>query len=201
MKHLNLAGLAGIHPLRGPNDEEFGVRFPALSDAYDLELRRTAHHAWNKTLKHCKRNIHEGVYAFVGGPRWAALPSSTGILGSSITNGGRISYETRAECRMLRALGADVVGMSTVPEIIVARHCGLRILALSLVTNKAVLDPGPKGNEVRVEDVDGNALNRVMEIGKATHEEVIAAGAEAARDVQVRSCSACLKQPLPLTVE
>jgi purine-nucleoside phosphorylase len=91
---------------------------------------------------------------------------------------------------MLRALGADVVGMSTVPEIIVARHCGLRVLALSLVTNKAVLDPGPKGNEARVEDVDGNALNRVMEVGKATHEEVIAAGAEAARDVQVRSCSA-----------
>ncbi len=73
VKHLNLVGLAGIHPLRGANDEEFGVRFPALSDAYDLELRRNVHHAWKKSLKHCKRNIHEGVYAFVGGPRWGRI--------------------------------------------------------------------------------------------------------------------------------
>lgn len=68
--HLFMAGLSGIHPLRGPNADEFGPRFPPLSDAYDLELRRTAHRAWKKTRgEGSKRRIHEGVYAFVGGPR------------------------------------------------------------------------------------------------------------------------------------
>ncbi|KMU86672.1 purine nucleoside phosphorylase [Coccidioides immitis H538.4] len=62
-------GLAGLHPLRGPNEDEFGVRFPALSDAYDLELRRTAHRAWTKVIRvESKRRIHEGVYAFCAGP-------------------------------------------------------------------------------------------------------------------------------------
>lgn len=70
LQHLNLPGLVGIHPLRGPNADDFGVRFPALSDAYDLELRKIAHQAWKKCgLDGGKRRIHEGVYAFVGGPR------------------------------------------------------------------------------------------------------------------------------------
>ena len=69
-QHINLAGLSGISPLRGPNAEDFGVRFPALSDAYDLSLRRSAHRAWKQVkLTHEKRQLHEGVYAFVGGPR------------------------------------------------------------------------------------------------------------------------------------
>ena len=69
-QHLNLAGFSGVHPLRGPNADEFGVRFPPLSDAYDLSLRRSAHRAW-KELKNKSsiRRLHEGVYAFVGGPR------------------------------------------------------------------------------------------------------------------------------------
>jgi len=68
--HLFLAGLSGTHPLRGPNADEFGPRFPPLSDAYDLELRRTAHVAWRKIQgKGSRRRVHEGVYAFVGGPR------------------------------------------------------------------------------------------------------------------------------------
>jgi len=68
--HLFIAGLGGIHPLRGPNADEFGPRFPPLSDAYDLELRRTAHKAWKMTrAEGSKRRLHEGVYAFVGGPR------------------------------------------------------------------------------------------------------------------------------------
>lgn len=67
---MNLAGLAGIHPLRGPNADEFGVRFPSLSDAYDLELRRKAHQAWKcMDRKEGSRGLREGVYAFVGGPR------------------------------------------------------------------------------------------------------------------------------------
>ena len=63
-----------MHPLRGPNAEDFGVRFPPLSDAYDLELRRSAHQAWRKAIPpDSKRRLHEGVYAFVGGPRQVAL--------------------------------------------------------------------------------------------------------------------------------
>ncbi|KAI9844089.1 MAG: hypothetical protein M1837_005803 [Sclerophora amabilis] len=161
--HLNLAGLAGIHPLRGPNADGFGVRFPALSDAYDLELRRAAFQAWEVVRSQgSKRSVHEGVYAFVGGP----------------------SYETRAEARMLRNLGADLVGMSTVPEIIVARHCGMRVLAMSLVTNNVVLDAGPRGDDLQVEGIDGKDLSKTMEKGKADHEEVLAAGREAAKDVE-----------------
>lgn len=70
LQHLFLAGVSGAHPLRGPNAEEFGTRFPPLSDAYDLELRRTAHRAWKKVVPaESKRRIHEGVYAYCSGPR------------------------------------------------------------------------------------------------------------------------------------
>ena len=108
------------------------------------------------------RVVHEGVYAFVSGP----------------------TFETRAECRMLRLLGADAVGMSTVPEICVARHAGLRVLAMSLVTNAAVTDPGPTGDSILVEGVEEESLKKVLDIGKASHDEVLKAGEEAARDMQ-----------------
>lgn len=161
--HLNMAGLVGIHPLRGPNIEEFGVRFPPLSDAYDLDLRRRTHRAWTKLgLDQQQRRLHEGVYAFVAGP----------------------TYETRAECRMLSMLGADVVGMSTVPEIIVARHAGMRVLAFSLVTNVAVLEAGSCGNDAEIQTMDQAALVAHLSKGKANHEEVLEAGREAAKDMQ-----------------
>ena len=68
-KHIFLAGLAGVHPLRGPNTDDFGVRFPPLSDAYDLDLRRHVHQAWKGAVQsQSTRSLHEGVYAFVGGP-------------------------------------------------------------------------------------------------------------------------------------
>lgn len=124
--HLNLPGLAGQNPLRGPNDELFGPRFPDMTEAYDLELRQLAHQiavAMNLTLR-------EGVYAFVGGP----------------------SYETPAELRFLRAVGADAVGMSTVPEVVVARHAGMRVLGISTITNMAVPDPTP-GTTLQHDDV------------------------------------------------
>ncbi|EAW08590.1 purine-nucleoside phosphorylase [Aspergillus clavatus NRRL 1] len=161
--HIFLAGLAGTHPLRGPNSEQFGPRFPALSDAYDLELRRYAHQAWGAVInKESKRRLHEGIYAFAGGP----------------------SYETRAECRLLRQMGADLVGMSTVPEIIVARHCGIRVLAFSLVTNKAVLSPIPRGDDHLLQAKDVKELDTILQEGKASHEEVLEAGRTAAIDMQ-----------------
>lgn len=97
------------------------------------------------------------------------------------------SYETRAESRMLRAFGADLVGMSTVPEIIVARHCNMRVLALSLVTNIVVLDAGPRGDNLQIENLSLEETCKVSEKGKADHREVLDAGAKAGAIVQVGS--------------
>ncbi|KAJ3300843.1 hypothetical protein HK104_000037 [Borealophlyctis nickersoniae] len=117
--HISMAGLAGINPLIGPNLESFGPRFPAVSDAYDFKLRVAAVKA-ARVIGMPKDIIREGVYCFVTGP----------------------SFETRAEARMLRNLGADCVGMSTVPEVVAARHCGMRVLGLSLVTNAVAVGVG-----------------------------------------------------------
>lgn len=162
--HLNLAGLVGFHPLLGPNAEDFGVRFPPMSDAYDISLRQLAHRSWRdlRDLNPSARRMHEGVYAFVAGP----------------------SYETRAECRMLRQMGADVVGMSTVPEILVARHSGMRVLAFSLVTNKAVLEPTVRADEPELAGMNREELDAYLSRGRANHEEVLAAGQQAAIDMQ-----------------
>ncbi|XP_068168773.1 purine nucleoside phosphorylase 6 isoform X2 [Antennarius striatus] len=114
--HINMPGFAGVNSLCGQNDQRFGVRFPCMSDAYDKDLRALV----KQTAKELGFNsgLHEGVYCMVAGPH----------------------YETIAECKALQMLGADVVGMSTVPEVVVARHCGIRVLGLSLVTNMVVKD-------------------------------------------------------------
>ena len=108
--HIGFAGMAGNNPLCGPNMEEFGTRFPDMSQAYDREYIQLAKAAAvRKGVP-----VQSGVYVWLSGP----------------------SFETPAEVRMLRVMGGDAVGMSTVPEVIAARHCGMRVLGFSGITNK-----------------------------------------------------------------
>ena len=123
--HINFLGLAGMNPLIGPNDERLGERFPALAKAYDAELRELAH---TVVAQWTEITLHEGVYAQVAGP----------------------SYETGAELKFLRTAGADAVGMSTAPEVIVARHMGMRVLGISLITNTATGDDKEEVNHAEV---------------------------------------------------
>ena len=121
--HLNLMG---VHPLLGPNDDALGTRFPDMTNAYDADLRA-------KLLRVSEREklpLREGVYAGLTGP----------------------SYETPAEVRMLRILGAQAVGMSTVPEVIALRHMRVRVAALSCVTNLAAGVTSQELNHAEVEE-------------------------------------------------
>lgn len=126
--HLSLIAMGGLNPLRGPNYDEIGLRFPDMSQAYDRELIALA----RRVAVENEIKLREGVYASLAGP----------------------SYETPADLRYLRLIGSDAVGMSTVPEVIVARHGGLRVLGFSGISNKA--------------NLDGNTVT--------THQEVLEAG-------------------------
>jgi purine-nucleoside phosphorylase len=128
--HIGLVAMTGLNPLWGPNDESLGPRFPAMSGAYDFALRRLA----LQVAARLGIELRQGVYAGLAGP----------------------AFETPAEVRFLRLIGADAVGMSTVPEVIVARHAGLRVLGISAISNVAVADSDSEE--------------------KADHEEVLAAG-------------------------
>ena len=128
--HINLTGMTGANPLMGPNDESFGPRFPGMSQAYDLELRQCA----LQVAAQAGITLREGVYVCLSGP----------------------NFETPAEIRMLRVLGADAVGMSTAHEVVVARHAGIRVMACSGITNVAI-----------------DEVNTDLE---ASHEEVLEAG-------------------------
>ncbi len=151
--HLNCLG---VNPLRGPNDERFGPRFPDMTEVYDREFQQIAHEEaesiarerFDKGLDEKLTDfIHRGVYCALSGP----------------------TYETPSEVRMYRQLGADAVGMSTVPEAIAARHMGVRTLGISCITNLAagmvegeidhseVMDTG-----ARVAEVFGELLRRVL---------------------------------------
>jgi purine-nucleoside phosphorylase len=112
--NLNLVGMMGFNPLIGPNLDELGPRFPDMSQAYDRILSELARQA----AAEAGIELREGVYAGLSGP----------------------SFEGPADLRFLRATGADAVGMSTVPEVIVARHGGTRVLGISGISNKANLD-------------------------------------------------------------
>ncbi|GAB4497230.1 MAG: purine nucleoside phosphorylase I, inosine and guanosine-specific [Anaerolineales bacterium] len=125
---LNLMGMSGLNPLMGPNLDEIGPRFPDMSQPYDREYCDLA----RKVAKDNNLTLREGVYAGLSGP----------------------SFESPADLRFLRLAGADAVGMSTVPEVIIARHGGMRVLGLSGISNKA--------------NLDGSTIT--------THEEVIEAG-------------------------
>lgn len=128
--HINLVGMGGLNPLRGPNLDEFGPRFPDMSEVYDTRLRALARQA----ATGANVPLREGVYVCLVGP----------------------SFETPADLRFLRLIGADAVGMSTVPEAIVARHGGTRVLGLSGISN--------------VLPVEG------MSPAETSHEEVLEAG-------------------------
>mmetsp|Transcript_32277 Transcript_32277/g.54001 ORF Transcript_32277/g.54001 Transcript_32277/m.54001 type:complete len:352 (-) Transcript_32277:101-1156(-) len=121
--HLAIPQLAGKNPLVGPNDDELGPRFPATSNAYNEQLRKTAKKAADEMgLDFVKTH---GTYCFVSGPM----------------------YESKAECRFLRTLGGDCVGMSTIPEVVTAHHCNMQVLCLSLITNKVIME-GDEGKPV-----------------------------------------------------
>jgi len=126
--HISLIAMAGLNPLRGPNIDEFGERFPDMSQPYDLKLIEAAKEA----AKEKGITPQEGVYICLAGP----------------------SFESPADLRFMQAIGVDAVGMSTVPEVITARHANLRVLGLSGISNKA--------------NLDGSTVT--------THEEVLEAG-------------------------
>ena len=126
--HLNIIGMTGATPLKGPNLEAFGPRFPDMSQPYDWDMLDLA----REVCKESGLDHREGVYAALAGP----------------------SFESPAELRFLKTIGADAVGMSTVPEVIVARHSSMRVLGISGISNKA--------------NLDGSTIT--------THEEVLEAG-------------------------
>ena len=141
--HISLVGMAGHSPLFGPNDERLGPRFVDMSGAYDKELRKIA----LEVGRELGLELRQGVYVMVGGP----------------------TFETPAEIRFLRLLGADAVGMSTVPEVVVARHGGMRVLGISHISNMAVghpLEAKKEGLHEEVLEAGEKALPKLLALIK-----------------------------------
>ncbi|XP_076281035.1 purine nucleoside phosphorylase isoform X2 [Lasioglossum baleicum] len=132
--HVNMMGFAGNNPLQGPNDDRFGPRFPPMNKAYDRSLLEMGQQVAEEMG--ILDMVHKGVYTCLGGP----------------------NFETVAELKMLRMIGVDAVGMSTVHEVITARHCDLQVFTFSLITNQCVID---------YENHDEVNHEEVMDIGKA----------------------------------
>ena len=131
--HIFLPGMAGLNPLAGPNDDSVGPRFPNMTDAYDASLRQLA--------REIEPGLREGVYVMAAGP----------------------SYETPSEAVYLRAMGADAVGMSTCPEVVTARHQGLRVLGISLITNVLTGDPVSHDEVLATADEAAGRFCRLVE--------------------------------------
>lgn len=141
--HISLVGMAGHSPLFGPNDERLGPRFVDMSGAYDKELRKIA----LEVGRELGLELRQGVYVMVGGP----------------------TFETPAEIRFLRLLGADAVGMSTVPEVVVARHGGMQVLGISHISNMAVghpLEAKKEGLHEEVLEAGEKALPKLLALIK-----------------------------------
>lgn len=137
--HINMTGR---NPLIGANDPDLGVRFPDMTCAYDAELRGIA----RKSAQQLGMTLREGVYAWLTGP----------------------SYETPAEIRMMRTMGADAVGMSTVPEVIAARHMGARVMGISCITNMAAGVTGKSLDHAEVTEVGRRAAGDFMRLVRQT---------------------------------
>ncbi|KAG6860802.1 hypothetical protein C0995_007512 [Termitomyces sp. Mi166 len=155
--HLALPNLTGMNPLLGPQTSPDHPRFLPLSDAYSPSLRRLAFLSAHK-LSLDRSALAEGIYAWVGGP----------------------TYETPAEGRFLRSAGADVVGMSTVPEVVVAREEGLNVVVLSLVTNFVVIPDTYRSIRDEVEEELAGKPVELPQTETVSHEEVLAVGKEKA---------------------
>ncbi len=137
--HINLVGMAGLSPLRGPNLDAFGPRFPSMNDAYDPALRELA----RQTALEAGIPFQQGVYICLAGP----------------------NFESPADVRFLRVIGADAVGMSTVPEAITARHSGVRVLGLSGISNTLVGEEGaPAPNHEEVLEAGATLVPRLESI-------------------------------------
>jgi purine-nucleoside phosphorylase len=136
--HINMLGWGGQNPLIGPNDPDLGPRFPAMNPAYDPSLIRLAEEA----AAECNVQLRRGVYIVLAGP----------------------NYETRAELRLLRQWGADAVGMSTVPEVIVARHGGMKVLGISNITNMALAESDEPVNHEEVLQVAEESRPRFVRL-------------------------------------
>lgn len=141
--HINIMGK---NPLIGPNDEDLGPRFPDMTDLYNKDLIEVA----EKSAKKLGIDIKEGVYMYFTGP----------------------SYETAAEVRMARILGADAVGMSTVPEAIIARHRGLKILGISTITNMSTGILDTPLDHTEVVEVGQEVAGKFKELLKEIIEEI-----------------------------
>lgn len=162
--HLSLPGMVGNNALMGANIEFFGPRFPAVSDAYTYALRKLAFKAAFE-VGISPNDIREGVYAMVTGP----------------------SFETRVEARYLATIGADAVGMSTVPEVVVARHAGIKVLGISLITNDVVR---ARGKDAKLEVMRELGLTDKVDTEEdtektfANHAEVLETSAMRSNDMQ-----------------
>lgn len=137
---ISFAAMSGFHPLRGRNLDEFGTRFPDMSQAYDREYQALVRQAAEKLGV----RIQEGVYTWLSGP----------------------SFETPAEVRFLGATGTDAVGMSTVPEVIAANHCGMRVLGFSGITNACTHDGEAKTTHQEVLEAAGIIGPKIIRILK-----------------------------------